>query len=90
VVFTVPKYSTYGVGMIVYQDLSYQGGMINPVEMFSDVNPESFVHQTGKCSDAAGAQFNMEDGGDGNFLDFVYTMKCVTGVAPNTTARLSR
>jgi len=88
--FTVPKYSTFGVGMLVYQDLSNTGELINPVEMYSDVHPETFVHQTGKCSDAAGEVYNMEDGGDANFLDFVYNMKCTMGVAANTVARLSK
>lgn len=89
VTFSVPKYSTYGVGMVAYQDLSYQGALINPVEFYSDVNSISF-RQTGNCQDSGGAQYNVEDGGDYDYLDFVYTMKCALGVSSNSVARLSR
>lgn len=89
VTFSVPKYSTYGVGMVAYQDLSYQGGLINPVEYYSDVDAASF-RKTGNCQDGGGAQYNVEDGGDSDYLDFVYTMKCVLGVASNSVARLSK
>ncbi|WP_349362184.1 pilus assembly protein TadG-related protein [Methylocystis sp. JR02] len=89
VTFSVPKYSTYGVGMVAYQDLSYQGGLINPVEFYSDVNSASF-RKTGNCQDSGGAQYNVEDGGDNDYLDFVYTMKCALGVASNSVARLSK
>jgi hypothetical protein len=37
-----------------------------------------------------GAQYNVEDGGDSDYLDFVYSMKCAVGVAANTVARLSK
>lgn len=89
VTFSVPKYSTYGVGMVAYQDLSYQGGLINPVEFYSDVDAASF-RKTGNCQDGGGAHYNVEDGGDNDYLDFVYTMKCVLGVASNSVARLSK
>jgi hypothetical protein len=50
--FAVTKYSTFGVGMVVYPDWqNYRGALINSVEMYSDVNPASFVHQTGNCTD---------------------------------------
>lgn len=88
VTFSVPKYSTYGVGMVAYQDLSYQGGLINPVEFYSD-NSASF-RKSGNCQDSGGAQYNVEDGGDNDYLDFVYTMKCTLGVASNSVARLSK
>lgn len=90
--FTVPLYSTFGVGMVVYQDWQkYSGALVNPVELWSDAaNASTFMRQSGLCTDAAGATYNWEDGGDGNFVDFVYTMKCATGVAAKTVARLSK
>jgi hypothetical protein len=88
--FSVPKYSTYGVGMVVYEDWqNYSGALINPVTKYSDVNPASFIQQKGSCTDPNGAKYNMEDGGDTNFLDFVYNFKC-TMSASNATAHLTK
>jgi hypothetical protein len=42
----------------------------------------------GNCSNATGATYNWEDGGDANFQDFVYNMKCTTGVAADSLVRL--
>jgi hypothetical protein len=87
--FTVPKYSTFGLGMVAYEDLSYQGALTSPKEYYSDKNAANFI-ATGQCSDPAGAQYNVEDGGDNDFADFVYSMKCTKGVVPNSVARISR
>ena len=89
--YTVPPYSTFGVGMVVYQDYTnYSGALINPVSMYSDVNPAAFVHQTGVCSAPGGAQYNMEDGGNADFMDFVYNMTCTMGVDTNKTVYLGK
>jgi Flp pilus assembly protein TadG len=88
--FTVPQYSTYGLGMVAYQDWqNYTGALINPVEMWTDAsNVASFLKQTGSCSDTGGATYNWEDGGNSDFMDFVYNMKCTTGVASDSLTRL--
>lgn len=89
--FNVPAYSTFGVGMLVYQDApAYSGALVNPVYLYSDVNPSSFVHQTGNCYDPGGAQYNMEDGGNADFMDFVYTMTCTLGAPTNQSVRLRK
>lgn len=92
VTFTVPAYSTYGLGMVAYQDsTNYSGDLINPVEMWTDAaNASSFIHKTGACENAGGATYNWEDGGDANFMDFVYTMTCTKGIVPGAVARLSK
>lgn len=88
--FPVPQYATFGVGMTVYTDWGWHGDLINPDTKYSDVNPESFIQQTGVCSDANGANYNMEDGGNTDFHDFVYTMKCGTGAAPGEVVHLTK
>lgn len=92
ITFTVPAHTTYGVGMVVYQDyLNYSGALINPVEFWSDAsNTSTFVQQTGACSSSAGANNNWEDGGDSNFVDFVFNMKCTMGPGSNTVVRLTK
>jgi len=91
VTFSVPPYTSFGLGMVAYQDPSYAGALVNPVETWSDAaNASSFLLQSGSCGSTAGATYNWEDGGDANFLDFVYSMKCTTGVAPNMPVRLTK
>lgn len=92
VTFTVPQYTTYGLGMVAYKDeANLSGALINPVETWSDSPKAStFLRQTGGCSTSTGAIYNWEDGGDTNFQDFVYTMRCTTGIATGTTARISK
>jgi hypothetical protein len=78
--------------MVVYQDwTNYSGALINPVEMWSDAaNASTFVKQTGVCSNSSGAQYNWEDAGDTDFIDFVDTLTCTTGVASNAVVRLTK
>jgi Flp pilus assembly protein TadG len=87
--YTIPKYASFGVGLVIYQDMSYRGALVSPVTQYSDdSNASSWIHTTGACSDTNGQTVNMEDGGDSNFLDFVYTMKCTIGVASGSSAHL--
>jgi hypothetical protein len=44
---------------------------------------------TVSSSDVDGQTVNMEDGGDSNFLDIVYNMKCTVGLDASVGARLS-
>jgi len=92
VTFSVPLYATYGLGMVVYQDYTnYSGALINPVESWSDgPSASAYLKQAGLCSSSTGATYNWEDGGDSNYQDFVYTMRCTTGVVSGTVARLSK
>lgn len=92
VTFSVPAYTTYGVGIVVYKDYTnYSGALINPSEYWSDAqNAADFVKQTGACSESSGAANNWEDGGDTNFVDFVFNIKCTTGPDSNTVVRLTK
>ncbi|MGX7706284.1 hypothetical protein [Methylobacterium sp. Gmos1] len=90
--FTVSTHAKFGLGLVVYEDyLKYSGALVNPKEKWSDApNVDTFVRQTGQCTDPGGMTFNWEDGGDQNFADFVYTMTCTVGVAPDAVIRLSK
>ena len=75
--FTVSPYTTYGVGLVIYQDLTYTGKLTNPVTVYSDAsNAYTWLKSTGACTDSSGQQVQIEDGGDSNFNDLLYTMKC--------------
>ena len=89
--FTVPPYSTFGVGMVVYEDwLSYSGALINPVTKYSDAaDASTWIRTSGDCSDGSGQTVQMEDGGDSNFLDLDYVMYCSMGRPAGAVARLT-
>jgi Flp pilus assembly protein TadG len=87
--YSIPKYSTLGVGLVVYQDMNYLGALVSPATKYSDATDAStWIHTSGACADSGGQTVNMEDGGDSNYLDFVYTVTCTTGPAPGSVVRL--
>ena len=73
--FTVPDHASFGVGVKVYEDLTYKGGLVNPKILYSDVDSSKF-RQSGDCAKSPGMRINVEDGGDTNYLDFQYDMLC--------------
>lgn len=78
--------STFGVMMRVYEDLSYLGRRnVSYIDHFSDEQSPR-IKTTGSCD--VGQTHNWEDGGDSNFADFVYMLKCYGNTAPPTPARL--
>jgi hypothetical protein len=86
---SVGPYETYGIKMVVYQDLTYTGKKTNPVDFYSDAaNADSFIKVTGHCEHTEIQ--NWEDGGDSNFLDFIFKMTCATGSSGKTIVRLTR
>ncbi len=88
--FSVPDYAVFGVGMTVYRDATNNGALVNATAFYSDVNAAQFVRQTGACSDPGGARFNLEDGGDADFLDAVFAMTCTLVQGSGQSARLVR
>lgn len=88
--FVVPPYSSYGVGMTVYADDSWQGQLINMNERWSDApNAADFTHRSGNCAEGSnGEHVEMEDGGDSDFTDLVYDMRCAYGLDTAKSARL--
>jgi Flp pilus assembly protein TadG len=88
---SVGAYETYGVGLVIYQDLTYTGKLTNAVTKYSDAaDASTWIHKSGTCDAPNGVQYNIEDGGDSNFLDFVYTMTCVVGTSSSDKVRLSQ
>ena len=86
---TVGSYQTYGMKMVVYEDLSYTGKKVNPVSYYSDAtNAANWTHTSGTCS--SGQTQNWEDGGDSNYLDFVFKLTCATGSSGSPVIRLSK
>ncbi|MDK9694852.1 MAG: pilus assembly protein TadG-related protein [Siculibacillus sp.] len=87
---TVGPYETYGVGLVIYEDLTYTGKLVNPITKYSDAaNASTWIRTTGSCNTSGGATSNVEDGGDTNFLDFVYNMTCTIGPSKTHKPRLS-
>jgi Flp pilus assembly protein TadG len=85
----VGDYTSYGYKMVVYEDLTYTGKHVSPKPHYSDdADGASWQKITGKCTDSAGSTNNWEDGGDSNYLDFAFTVKCTEGVAKTTNVRL--
>lgn len=86
----VGDYSTVGVKMVVYEDTTYRGGKINPKSYLSD-DPKAanWSKTSGACTDGSGQTQNWEDGGDGNYLDFVFNLKCTISTSSKTMARLT-
>ncbi len=88
---TVGMYASYGYKMVVFEDNSYTGKRINPKTYYSDAaNASTFQKQTGTCSSAGGQTNNWEDGGDGNYLDFVFKTTCVESSVLTGQARLTQ
>lgn len=74
---TAGEYATYGVRMVVYEDTSYTGKHIKPKSYSSDEEDVAkWSKVTGECTD--GQTQNWEDGGDSNYLDFVFKVNCTT------------
>lgn len=87
---TVGAYQTYGVGLVIYADNSYTGKLINPVTKYSDASDAAqWIKSSGTCESSSGATFNVEDGGDSDFADFVYKFSCTLSSSSSDKARLT-
>lgn len=87
---TVGAYQTYGVGLLIYADNSYTGKLINPVTKYSDAaDAAQWIKSSGTCESSSGATFNVEDGGDSDFADFVYKFNCTLTASSSDKARLT-
>jgi hypothetical protein len=85
----IGEYDTYGQRMVVYEDLTYKGGHINPKSYSSDdKNAASWTKISGTCDGKNPQTQNWEDGGDKNYLDFVFTMDCKTDNVKTGEVRL--
>jgi Flp pilus assembly protein TadG len=89
--FSIPPYSTFGVGMTIYQDWqNYSGALINPKTVYSDdADAATWMRASGVCTDRNGLTVTMEDGGDHNYLDLDYVMSCTVGKPPGVSATLT-
>ncbi len=86
---SVGPYDTVGQKMVVYEDNTYRGRKVNPKAYFSDDKAaSSWTKSTGNCTDKAGQTQNWEDGGDSNYMDFVFNVKCKTVTSGSRTVRL--
>jgi hypothetical protein len=75
--------------MIVYEDNSYTGKHINPVTHYSDdADASKWTKVAGACTDPSGSTNNWEDGGDSNYLDFVFTDTCTESSSGSKNVRL--
>lgn len=84
---TMGDYASLGVKMVTYQDWTYVGKHISPVTTTSDdSNKASFIKLTGDC--LTGQTQNWEDGGDGDFKDFVFKLTCTSDGASGGDVRL--
>ena len=79
--FTLP--SNYRTGLMMrvyYTGLSCgktRSACSPPTDFYNDAsNAVTYLKTTGACSDSAGQSNNWEDGGDANYQDFVYNLKC--------------
>jgi hypothetical protein len=85
----VGEHDTYGQRMVVYEDTTYKGGHINPKSYSSDdKNSSSWTKVSGTCDDKNKQTQNWEDGGDKNYLDFIFTMNCKTDHVKTGEVRL--
>jgi hypothetical protein len=85
----VGEHDTYGQRMIVYEDTTYKGGHINPKSYSSDdKNAASWTKISGTCDSKNKQTQNWEDGGDKNYLDFIFTMSCKTDQVKTGEVRL--
>lgn len=79
--------STFGVMMRVYEDLSYLGRRdVNYVDHYSD-DTAPRIRTTGSCD--SGQTHHWEDGGDSNYADFVYLLRCFGSAASSAGVRLT-
>jgi hypothetical protein len=86
---SVGSYDTVGQKMVVYEDNSYRGKKVNPKNYLSDDKKASTWTKTkGECTDPGGQTQNWEDGGDSNYMDVVFTLKCTTVSSGSKTVRL--
>ncbi len=79
--FALPSAYTTGLMMRVFYTGEKCGktrtACSPPTDFYNDAsNASTFIKLTGACSDSAGAANSWEDGGDGDYKDFVYTLKC--------------
>lgn len=85
---SVGPYETYGQRVVVYQDTSYVGKHINPVSFSSDdAKASTWTKSQGDCTDKQTQSW--EDGGDKDFIDFVFTMTCETSKSGKAVVRLT-
>ena len=85
----VGEHDTYGQRMVVYEDTTYKGGHINPKSYSSDdKKASSWTKTSGNCESKNKQTQNWEDGGDKNYLDFVFTMSCKTDNVKTGEVRL--
>ncbi len=86
---TVGTYDKVGQMVVVYEDPSYRGKKIRPKELWSDdPTAPTWIKTKGECTDPAGQTQNWEDGGDSNYMDFVFTLKCTTSTSSKRQVRL--
>lgn len=85
---TVGDYASFGYKMVVYEDNSYTGKTINPKSYYSD-DPKSSTWRkiTGDCATGTSTE-NWEDGGDGNYKDFIFKVTCSTAEVATGKVRL--
>ncbi len=87
----VGAYASYGYKMVVYEDTSYYGKHIKPKEYYSDdANAPSFTKVSGDCTDTNGNKNYWEDGGDADYLDFIFRVKCTEEVTSSGNVRLTQ
>lgn len=85
----VGDYSAYGYKMVVYEDNTYTGQHTNPKEYYSDdADAPTWTKVVGECTDSGGSTNYWEDGGDANYLDFVFTVVCTEGSSGASSVRL--
>lgn len=81
-------YATYAIVMVVFADTTYTGKRLNPKSFASD-DPKaaSWTKTSGTC--ATGQTQNWEDGGDSNYLDFIFKLTCTTKTTGGGLVRLT-
>jgi Flp pilus assembly protein TadG len=85
----IGDYASYGYKMVVYEDTTYKGLHTNPKTHYSDdADAAKWTKVTGACTDTSGATNNWEDGGDSNYLDFVFTDTCTETTSSTKDVRL--
>lgn len=88
---SIDPYTTYGVGLVIYQDLTYTGRLVNAVTRYSDdADAATWIHTKDSCEDGGTQTNNVEDGGNSDFLDFIYTMSCTMDAGSDERVHLIR
>lgn len=86
--FTLTGGNTFGVMMRVWPNSVNIGSRKGSyVDYYSD-DPAPRIHTSGDCSGPEGQTNNWEDGGNFDYMDFVYSMKCSQMVGAPTAVRL--